>query len=59
MDKDDHFAAGRDANVFTPVCPISYLNKDQLSLKTNCITANVLQTNKVYAQCDKLATELS
>jgi len=26
---------------------------------TRCITANVLQTNKVDAQCDKLATELS
>jgi len=26
---------------------------------TYCITANVLQTNKVDAQCDKLATELS
>jgi len=25
---------------------------------TRCITANVLQTNKVDAQCDKLATEL-
>jgi len=24
-----------------------------------CITANVLQTNNVDAQCDKLATELS
>jgi len=24
-----------------------------------CSTANVLQTNKVDAQCDKLATELS
>jgi len=37
-------------------------NKDQLSLTTRvtcCITANVLQTNKVDAQCDKLATELS
>ena len=26
---------------------------------THCITANVLQTNKVDALCDKLATELS
>jgi len=26
---------------------------------TRCITANVLQTNKVDAECDKLATELS
>ena len=26
---------------------------------TRCITTNVLQTNKVDAQCDKLATELS
>jgi len=25
---------------------------------TRCITANVLQTNKVDAQCDKLAAEL-
>jgi len=38
------------------------MNKDQLSL-TTCVTcrfmANVLQTSKVDAQCDKLATELS
>ena len=27
--------------------------------RTRCITANVLQTNKADAQCDKLATELS
>jgi len=37
-------------------------NKDHL-LVTNprdgCITAKVLQTNKVDAQCDKLATELN
>jgi len=26
---------------------------------TRCVTANVLQTNNVDAQCDKLATELS
>jgi len=26
---------------------------------TRCITANMLQTNKVDAQCDELATELS
>ena len=29
------------------------------SRATRCITANVLQTNKVDAECDKLATELS
>ena len=29
------------------------------SRATRCITANVLQANKVDAQCDKLATELS
>ena len=40
-------------------------NKEQLSLTnraTHCITANVLQTNEVDAQCDKLdklATELN
>ena len=41
-------------------------NKDQLSLANprdelhrGCITANVLHTNKVDAQCDKLATELN
>jgi len=36
--------------------------KDQLTLTTRatrCITANVLQTNKVDAKWDKLATELS
>jgi len=26
---------------------------------TRCITANVLQTNKVDAQCDKVVTELA
>jgi len=41
-----------------------YSNKDQPSLTDprdalRCITANVLQTNKVDAQSDKLATELS
>ena len=40
---------------------ITEKNKDQLSLTnraTCCITASVLQTNKVDAQCNKLTTEL-
>jgi len=42
--------------------PTMNFNKDQLSLTnrtTRCITANVLQTNKVDVQCDQLATDLS
>jgi len=37
-------------------------NKDQLSLTNramHCIMTNMLQTNKVDAQCNKLATKLS
>jgi len=51
------------------VCTCYYMNnyvndsyKDQLSLinrATRCITANVLQTNDIDAQCSKLATKLS
>jgi len=43
--------------------PAAVKYRDQLSLKNardrRCITANVLQTTNVDAQCDKLATELS
>jgi len=41
------------------ISPSPKIYKNQLSLTNpRYITANVLQTNKVDVQCDKIATEL-